>query len=277
MCTVPWLSAICRESYNDPAELYQTLKQRGMDLVTVTDHDSIAAAEPLRRHADFFLSEEVTCTTPSGGEIHIGVYGIEEHHHEPMQRRRGDLPHLLAYLAEQKLFHSVNHMFSSLTGPRTAADFALFADRFPAFETRNGQMLAAANHAATALAARCGKARVAGSDAHTLAALGRTYIEVPGARSAKEFLNGLRHCRATVHGEHGNLLKLTMAVWTIGAELARERPWAALLLPLMAAVPAVTLGNYLREAAFHRKWSWVADQPAPARNWAEAAEATEIA
>ena len=277
MCTVPWLSAICRESYNDPEELYLTLKRRGMDLVTVTDHDSIAAAEPLRKHADFFLSEEVTCTTPGGGEIHVGVYGIEERHHEPMQQRRNDLLRLLAYLGEQRLFHSVNHMFSSLTGPRTASDFKLFEERFPAFETLNGQMLAAANRSAAALAARCGKARVAGSDAHTLASLGKTYTEVAGAAGATEFLRGLRQGRATVHGEDGNWAKLTLAVWAIGRELARERPWAALLLPLMAAVPAVTLGNYFREAAFQRKWSTVAEKPLLPHAWAEAAEVAELA
>src|SRR5437016_2517592 len=63
MCTVPVMNRICRESYNDSLEVYETLKRRGMDLVTVTDHDSIDAVEPLRRYPDFFLSEEVSCTT----------------------------------------------------------------------------------------------------------------------------------------------------------------------------------------------------------------------
>jgi len=40
MCTVPVFKRICRESYSDPDEVYATLKRRGMDLVTVTDHDS---------------------------------------------------------------------------------------------------------------------------------------------------------------------------------------------------------------------------------------------
>ena len=81
MCTVPLLNRICRESYSGPQEVYETLKQRGMDLVTVTDHDSINAAEALRRHPDFFLSEEVTCRTPRGTELHMGVYDIAERDH----------------------------------------------------------------------------------------------------------------------------------------------------------------------------------------------------
>ena len=75
MCTIPLLNRVSRESYSDPEAVYQTLKRRGMDLVTVTDHDSIDAAEQLRRYPDFFLSEEVTCITPSGTEIHTGSCG----------------------------------------------------------------------------------------------------------------------------------------------------------------------------------------------------------
>ena len=66
MCTIPLLNKVCRECYNDPREVYETLKRRGMDLVTVTDHDSIDAVECLRRYPDFFLSEEVSCRTSSG-------------------------------------------------------------------------------------------------------------------------------------------------------------------------------------------------------------------
>src|SRR5271157_6235161 len=91
MCTVPVLDRVCRECYNDPREVYETLKGRGMDLVTVTDHDSIDAVEELRHHPDFFLSEEVTCTMPSGTEMHAGVYGISESDHTELQRRRSDI------------------------------------------------------------------------------------------------------------------------------------------------------------------------------------------
>ena len=154
MCTVPVLTRICRESYNHPRAVYETLKRRSMDLVTVTDHDSVDSVEELRHHPDFFLSEEVTCTTPSGTELHMGVYGIDGCHHVELQRRRHDLTSLIAYLGEQNLFFSINHVFSSLTGPRTDADFALFEDYFPGVETRNGQMLATCNRSAEQLARR---------------------------------------------------------------------------------------------------------------------------
>src|ERR1700738_1951421 len=76
MFTAPVLNRFCRESYNDSAEVYERLKHLGMSIVTITDHDSIAGAEVLRRYTDFFLSEEVTVRMPSGTEMHLGVYGI---------------------------------------------------------------------------------------------------------------------------------------------------------------------------------------------------------
>jgi predicted metal-dependent phosphoesterase TrpH len=254
MCTVPLLNRICRESYNDPHEVYGTLKRRGMDLVTVTDHDSIDAVEPLRRHPDFFLSEEVSCATSSGTHLHMGVYGIEERHHLELQRRATDMAALLAYLEEERLLFSVNHVFSGLTGSRTDADFDEFAARFPAVETLNGQMLAIANRRAAEFAARMDKVAIGGSDAHTMMSLGRTYTEVAGARDRDDFLAGLRLGRSRVAGVCGDYWKLTRAIWEIGCELMRERRGALLLAPLLAVVPAITLVNFALEFEFAARW-----------------------
>ena len=254
MCTVPVLSRICRESYNDPRQVYETLKRRGMDLVTVTDHDSIGASEELRRHPDFFLSEEVTCRTPRGTELHAGVYDITERDHIELQGRRDDLPAFIAYVRERRLVCSVNHVFSGLTGRRAAGDYDDFATGFPAVETLNGQMLPAANRYADAFAARHRKSAVAGSDAHTLESLGRTYTVVSGARDRREFLEELKRGRGAAFGEAGQYGKLTRAVWEIGCGLLREKRWAALLAPLLAAVPLVTLAHLARETAFAHTW-----------------------
>jgi predicted metal-dependent phosphoesterase TrpH len=254
MCTVPVLKRICRESYNDPHEVYETLKTRGMDFVTVTDHDSIDAAECLRHHPDFFLSEEVSCSTENGTHLHMGVYGIEEKDHQELQLRRDDMPRLIAFLRQKRLLFSINHVFSSLTGPRTAGDFEDFATQFPAVETRNGQMLEVANRHAAAFAERHGRIAMGGSDAHTLASLGRTYTAVEGARTPAEFLQGLRNGRSVAIGESGDVWKLTKAVCAIGASLVEEKPWAATLLPLMAFVPVITIVNFMMELSFAAKW-----------------------
>ena len=44
------LNAInCPESYSEPVEVYDQAKRRGMNFVTITDHDSIAASFPCCR------------------------------------------------------------------------------------------------------------------------------------------------------------------------------------------------------------------------------------
>lgn len=254
MCNIPLLNKICRESYNDPHHVYATLKARGMDLVTVTDHDSIDAVECLRHHPDFFLSEEVSCRMPSGTRLHMGVYGIEERDHIELQRRRDDMASLLAYLDERRLLFSVNHVFSSLTGSRHDADFNLFAERFPAVETRNGQMIAEANRRAELFCENLRKIAIGGSDSHTIASLGRTHTEVAGVRDAREFLAGLRAGAGKVAGESGNYWRLTRAIFEIGFHLMAERRAAALLSPLIALIPAITVANYALEWAFVMKW-----------------------
>jgi len=255
MCNIPLLNRVCLESYNDPQAVYETLKSRGMDLVTITDHDSIGAAEPLRRYPDFFLSEEVTCTTPSGTEIHVGVYGIEERHHVELQRRRTDVPSLAAYLREQRLFFTINHVFSCLTGRRTTRDFELFEDEFPGMETLNGQIPSWNNRCAGQLARDWLKAPMAGSDAHTLESLGLTYTEIPGAATKEDYLRGLRFGRGRVAGVSGDYAKLTRAILEIGSRLVQSHRWTIALAPLLAIVPLVTFGNYVGELLFVSKWS----------------------
>jgi predicted metal-dependent phosphoesterase TrpH len=255
MCNTPGLTRVCRESYNDPQEVYDRLKRLGMTIVTMTDHDSIDATEVLRRHADFFLSEEVTARMPSGTEMHLGVYGISERDHAEIQRRRSDFIALLMYLTERKIFFSVNHVFSGLTGRRHEDDFSWFASYVPAFEVRNGQMWPEANASAERLAKRLGKIGVGGSDAHTIAGVGLTYTEVPGVRTVEEFLAGLRAGRGIVHGVHGSYAKLTADVYRIAKAFFTETPWALPILPLTALVPAITAGHWLNEIRFCRKWS----------------------
>jgi predicted metal-dependent phosphoesterase TrpH len=254
-CTTPFVRRFCRESYSDPEEVYAVLKRRGMNLVTLTDHDSIEGAKNLWRHRDFFLSEELTCRMPSGTRVHIGVYDLEERQHEQLQQRRNDLVALLMYLTERRIFFSINHVFSSLTGPRAREDFQWFQEYFPAIETRNGHMPERTNARAANLARQWQKVEIGGSDAHVLSSAGTAYTEVPGARDKEEFFSGLRKGMGRVTGESGGFRKLTRDVLLIAIELMREKAWTTLLSPLALLVPAVIFLNYCDECAFSRRWA----------------------
>jgi predicted metal-dependent phosphoesterase TrpH len=255
MCSTPGLSRICKESYNEATKVYDRCKSLGMTIVTLTDHDSIDAAESLRKNRDFFLSEEVTVRMPSGTEMHLGVYAITEKDHTEIQRRRGDFIALLMYLTERKIFFSVNHVFSGLTGHREEDDFDWFASYVPAFETRNGQMWPAANLSAERLAAKLGKIGIAGSDSHTLAGVALTFTEVPGARTIDEFFAGLRAQRGVVRGEHGRYVKLTTDIYRFAACVLKEKHWAGAILPLTIFIPAITAAHWLNEIRFCKQWT----------------------
>jgi predicted metal-dependent phosphoesterase TrpH len=253
-CTTPFVRHFCRESYSDPEGVYALLERRGMSLFTLTDHDSIEGSEKLRRHANFFLSEELTCRMPSGTEVHIGVYDISERQHVQLQQRRDNLVALLMYLTERRLLFSINHVFSSVTGKRAREDFEWFRDYFPAIETRNSHMRERANAHAAKLAKRWQKIEIGGSDAHALPSAGTAYTEVPGARDKEEFFRGLRSGMGRVAGESGCFRKLTRDVLVIACEMMREKAWTTLLSPLGLLIPAITYLNYENENRFCRRW-----------------------
>lgn len=254
-CTTPFVSRFCRESYNDPEEVYAVLERKGMSLFTLTDHDSIDGAEKLRDQRGFFLSEELTCRMPSGTEVHIGVYDFHERQHGELQRRRNDLVRLLMYLTERRIFFSVNHVFSSLTGRREREDFDWFCKYFPAVETRNSHMPPESNESAASLAKQWRKIGVGGSDAHAMTSVGTAYTEVPGACDKEEFFAGLQAGLGRVHGECGGFCKLTRDCLAIAFELMREKAWTIALSPLVLLIPAVTLYSCVDERLFSRKWA----------------------
>jgi len=74
-----------------------------MDLVTLTDHDTIEGALALAHLPNFFIGEEVTVELPDRRSLHVGVFDINETQHDGVSRRRRDAESLFAYLAEQRI------------------------------------------------------------------------------------------------------------------------------------------------------------------------------
>src|SRR3954463_7281627 len=72
------LNAIsCPECYSRPEEVYEQARRRGMDFVTITDHDTIAGVSRIASRADVLVGEELTCWFPEDEcKMHVLVYGI---------------------------------------------------------------------------------------------------------------------------------------------------------------------------------------------------------
>src|SRR5436190_16725610 len=75
------------ECATPPEEVYALAKRRGMDFVTITDHDTIEGAlELAARYADAFVSEELTAWFRGEPQaVHILCWGITVADHERLQ------------------------------------------------------------------------------------------------------------------------------------------------------------------------------------------------
>lgn len=92
------------ESYSDPLETYQLLKSRGMQLVTLTDHNSIDGVKELLDAGlpDVFISSEMTASFPEDGcNIHVTVANVTEAQFAEVDRLRSNLYEMIDYLDQQ--------------------------------------------------------------------------------------------------------------------------------------------------------------------------------
>ena len=81
------------ECATPPQEVYDLAKRRGMDFVTITDHDTIdGALELAARYEDAFVSEELTAWFRGERQaVHILCWGITVEDHERLQALAGDV------------------------------------------------------------------------------------------------------------------------------------------------------------------------------------------
>jgi predicted metal-dependent phosphoesterase TrpH len=196
-----------RDCYSRPEDVYRVARARGMDLVTITDHDSIGGClEYLDKYptaTDFFISEEVSCRLPTGDiEVHLGVYGQTERLHRELQPLRRNVFDVTARLREAGVFFTLNHLLHFYRGQIPLTDYLRLIDEVPALEVRNGAMLR--THNTLVESSFSAVAAVGGSDAHTLRRVGRTWTEAPGVDLAS-FLESVRQRRSCVGGMHGTV------------------------------------------------------------------------
>jgi predicted metal-dependent phosphoesterase TrpH len=268
---LPVLRHVGRESYSEPDEVYDTAKARGMELVTLTDHDTVEGAIQLAHHEDFIVGEEVTAMLDDDREFHLGVWGIDEWDHEEIARRRFDLESLLAFLAERRIPAALNHPFSPLTGRRVATDFERVLGHVSLVEELNGSLPTSTNAFATDSIRGSDAHAIGGSDSHTLRGIGRAYTFVPGACTREDYLDGLRAGATVPVGTSGTYAGLVADIMTVVKGAAREnlsgvRDGASLLrsvatlclLPFVPIAPLFGLASRVHELrgsrAIHLAW-----------------------
>jgi predicted metal-dependent phosphoesterase TrpH len=224
-----------RDCYSDPEHVYKTARKRGMGVVTITDHDSIdGCLEVLERYPDaddFFISEEIECAFPDVElKVHVGAYDITERIHRDIQPLRSNVFEATAYLRSEGVFYSLNHPFFFFKNQIAFSEYVECALRcFPAFEVRNGTMLASHNRLAEEIARQAIDSTghpivpIAGSDSHSLFGIGSTFTETPG-KTREDFLTNLRAGVARPGGRHGGIWRGAKEIYAVVGNY-----WASLL------------------------------------------------
>lgn len=243
----------CPESYSEPEHVFDQARERGMDLVAITDHDTIDGAMTLveRGFPGVVVGEEVTVYFPEDGcKLHVLVWTLTPEQHERIAglKLREDVYQFAAWLHEENLPHALAHPLYIQNKKLTKWHLDRCALLFKGFETLNGA------HSGThrgALEAYLGsltpgrvhrlidevgiqprwsrvweKARTGGSDDHGLLNVGRTWTAVRGDEKITDgaaFFKMVMSGRGEPGGVAGHSSLLAHQLTTVGARYAAER------------------------------------------------------
>ncbi|MCF8029513.1 MAG: glycosyltransferase [Desulfohalobiaceae bacterium] len=210
------------ESFTDPMAAYSLAKKRGMDLVTLADHDTLAGALEIAHLKDVFLSEEVTAIFPEDrGKVHILVLDINEAQHEEIRRIRENIYHLADYLHQQDITHSVAHPLGDtnhcltlehvekmlllfnhfeLNGARHPYQNEILHQLFNSLTPEEIHRLADKHDLPPRGERPWSKMLTAGSDDHSGLDIARSYTWAPGAENKEQFFRELRAGRVEPQG-----------------------------------------------------------------------------
>lgn len=251
------------ECYSPPEKVYDQARARGMDLATITDHDTVKGAMELveRGFQGFITGEEVTVYFPEDRcKLHVLVWGLSPQQHDDIAALglRDDVYNFARWLREQNLAHSLAHPLYVQNGRLRLEHIEKCALLFKAFELVNGA------HSANAVepirrflddltpdrideyAARHGfepiwpraweKGRTAGSDDHGLLNIGRTFTEVdplpqiqddasPAHKitDPREFVRRIMAGHSRASGLAGHSALLAHQFTTVGANYFKDR------------------------------------------------------
>jgi glycosyltransferase involved in cell wall biosynthesis/predicted metal-dependent phosphoesterase TrpH len=211
------------ECATPPEEVYALAKRRGMDFVTITDHDTITGCLELDGRPDCFISEELTARFAGEPQaVHVLCYGITPGDHEWLQAHSGDVEACAAYLHENGIACALAHPFFNVAAPLTRRHRRRLAELFPVWEVRNGSRAAELNRPAVVYIETRGGTGIGGSDDHAGVDIGRTFTEAPAAGTPEEFLAHLLRGDAEAGGEHGGAAKWTHAAMALATRALGE-------------------------------------------------------
>jgi hypothetical protein len=264
------------DSYTTPEEVYRLALARGMDFVTISDHDSVGAAQDLAHYPRFFVSEEVTTQFPEDGTgLHVVALNISEIQHREIQAVRGSVYDLVRFLRSERVVHFVAHPFFPVTTPPTMEHLEKMLLLFNTFEVKNGgkqlvpddllrqilvrltpetiERLADQHDLAPVGQEPWRKAMVGGSDDHAGAFVGHPHTSCPRVNSVADLLAAIAAGECRPEGPGGTALTVAHSVLAVAyrhfrgrraapGSLAAQAAWNLLGQLLDNATPDRSLG-----------------------------------
>jgi glycosyltransferase involved in cell wall biosynthesis/predicted metal-dependent phosphoesterase TrpH len=206
------------ECATPPEEVYELAKRRGMDFVTITDHDTIDGVLQIADRPDVFISEELTVSFRGESQaVHVLCYGITPEDHEWLQAHNDNVEQCATYMHERGIACALAHPYYSVAAPLTARHRRRLAEMFRVWEVQNGARARELNMPAATYIAALDGAGVGGSDDHAGVDIGRTWTQVPEASSVDEFLARVRAGSTAPGGSHGSAAKWAHAAIALAA------------------------------------------------------------
>src|SRR5258706_1875517 len=234
------------ECYTEPKTLYERARRRGMQFVTITDHNCIRGALEIAHLEGVFIGNEITTYFPEDRcKIHVLTWGITEAQFEEIQRLRGNIYDLRNYLWKEQIVHACAHPLYSINDQLTLDHFEQLLLLFNTFETMNGGRNRRGNNLVLSvlqnldetqlveLATRHKlasngeepwiKGRTGGSDDHSGAFIAKGYTACPESATETEFLGHVLSGRSVSGGLDGTPLSFAHSLYSIGYQYYRDR------------------------------------------------------
>ncbi len=236
----------CPESYTSPRRIYDIARSRGMDFVTITDHNSIDGVLELAHLPRTFISSEITAHFPENGcKVHLVVLDLTEATFREIMALRHNIYDLISYLRQEDIVHFLAHPLYAQNDKLTVEIIEKCLLLFTTFEVKNGCRARRFNAATKRLITSLDevtidrladrhslhpygvtpwkKGFVGGSDDHGGLFIARAHTTVHQADSLPGFLHAVGTGGSWADGEDGGPLTMAHSMYGIAYSFYKER------------------------------------------------------
>lgn len=234
------------ESYTSPQYLYKVARERGMDFVTITDHNTINGALEIGHLPNTFISSEITSHFPENGcKVHVVVLHISETQFRTTLELRKNVYEMVAWLHSEKIAHFMAHPLYAQNDKLNLEIIEKSLLLFTTFEIKNGcrahrfngftkRLVSSLDESViTRLADKHGlqpygaipwaKAIVGGSDDHGGLFIARAHTTAYDTPTVDGFIDAIRSGDSWADGEDGGPLTMAHSLYGIAHSFYRER------------------------------------------------------